>query len=48
MAGTEGQLYSTINFEGREKCTDIDLCLPRSWGREDYFLGISRGHLGWF
>ena len=44
MAGTEGQLYSTINFEGREKCTDIDLCLPRSWGREEkeWELGISR------
>ena len=45
MADTEGRLYITINFEGREKCTDIDLCLPRGWGREEKEgeLGISRG-----
>ena len=45
MADTEGRLYITINFEGREKCTDIDLCLPRGWGREEkeWELGISRG-----
>ena len=24
MADTEGQLYITINFEGREKYTDIE------------------------
>ena len=42
MADTEGQLYITINFEGREKCTDIEnrLVLAEGAGQGKEGMGV--------